>query len=94
MPASDAPRPANRLAQETSAYLRQLAPAGLLYVGLLGPRHRRERLLGELGADGRDLAARLRGPAGLDLGGRGPAPIALSIIAEMQQVLAADQGPA
>jgi xanthine dehydrogenase accessory factor len=74
------------------AYLRQLAPADLRYVGLLGPRHRRDRLLGELGAECRDLAARLRGPAGLDLGGRGPAPIALSIVAEMQQVVAADEG--
>lgn len=69
-------------------YLRHLAGTGVRYVGLLGPAHRRERLLAELGEDAGDLAERLHGPAGLDIGGRGPAPIALSIVAEMQQSLA------
>ena len=31
-----------------------------------------------------DLNGRLFGPAGLDIGGRGPAPIALSIIAQLR----------
>jgi xanthine/CO dehydrogenase XdhC/CoxF family maturation factor len=70
------------------SYLRQLAAVELRYVGLLGPAHRRRRLLGELGEAAGDLADRLRGPAGLDLGGRGPGPIALSIVAEMQRSLA------
>ena len=69
-------------------YLSQLAATGIPYIGLLGPRHRRERLLGELGDKAADLEDRLHGPAGLDLGGRGPAPIALSIVAEMQKSLA------
>jgi xanthine/CO dehydrogenase XdhC/CoxF family maturation factor len=68
-------------------YLEQLAPTDIAYIGLLGPGHRRSRLLSELGETGKRLEARLRGPAGLDLGGRGPAPIALSIVAEMQSVL-------
>lgn len=66
-------------------YLRQLAGTAMCYVGLLGPRARRDRLLAQLGADAGALSQSLRGPAGIDLGGRGPAPIALSIIAEMQQ---------
>lgn len=67
------------------AYLRQLARESMTYIGLLGPRARRDRLLAELGDDAGELAGRLHGPAGLDIGGRGPAPIALSIIAEMQK---------
>jgi xanthine/CO dehydrogenase XdhC/CoxF family maturation factor len=44
-------------------------------------------LLGELGDIAAELEPRLYGPAGLDLGGYGPEPIALSIIAQMQQEL-------
>lgn len=69
------------------AYLKQLAKTNMSYIGLLGPVDRRRRLLEELGEFGERLAGRLHGPAGLPLGGRGPAPIALSIIAEMHQVL-------
>jgi xanthine/CO dehydrogenase XdhC/CoxF family maturation factor len=68
-------------------YLEQLAATDMAYIGLLGPRQRRARLLSDLGETGRQLASRLHGPAGLDIGGRGPAPIALSIVAEMQKVL-------
>ena len=70
-------------------YLRQLAATDIGYIGLLGPAPRRERLLADLGEAASGLDERLHGPAGLDIGGRGPAPIALSIIAEMQQHLAA-----
>ncbi len=69
------------------SYLCQLAESSIPYVGLLGPPGRRARLVSELGARGRKLEHRLHGPAGLDLGGRGPAAIALSITAEMQQAL-------
>lgn len=69
------------------SYLRQLAATQIAYIGLLGPRKRRDRLLGELGDVAAGLESRLFGPAGLDLGGRGPEPIALSIIAQMQQEL-------
>ncbi len=68
-------------------YLTQLAATDIAYVGLLGPGKRRERLLTEIGAAAAKLENRVHGPAGLDLGGRGPAPIALSIIAQMQQAL-------
>ena len=68
-------------------YLEQLAATEIAYIGLLGPQQRRARLLSDLGDAGKQLASRLHGPAGLDIGGRGPAPIALSIVAEMQKVL-------
>ena len=51
---------------------------------MLGPAHRRERLLGEIGSDADRLADRLRGPVGRPIGGRGPAAIALEIAAEIQ----------
>jgi xanthine dehydrogenase accessory factor len=69
------------------AYLKQLAATEMRYVGLLGPAARRDRLLSELGEAGRGLEGRLRGPAGISIGGRGPAAIALSIVAEVQGVL-------
>ena len=77
----------HHLASDRS-YLRQLADTDMCYVGLLGPANRRKRLLSELGEDREKLRSRLHGPAGIDIGGRGPEVIALSIVAEMQQVLA------
>jgi xanthine/CO dehydrogenase XdhC/CoxF family maturation factor len=70
------------------AYLEHLGATDIAYVGLLGPVGRRDRLLAELGDRGDALADRLSGPAGLDIGGRGPAVIALSIVVEIQQALA------
>lgn len=72
-------------------YLAQLGRSAIGYVGLLGPRGRRDRLLAELGNESADLRDRLHSPAGIILGGRGPGPIALEIVAEMQQYLA-DRG--
>jgi xanthine/CO dehydrogenase XdhC/CoxF family maturation factor len=71
-------------------YLLQLAKSQMEYIGLLGPADRRRRLLEELGDAGDKLAGRVHGPAGLDLGGRGPASIALSIVAEMHRHLMLD----
>ncbi len=70
------------------AYLEQLAECVIPYIGLLGPPARRERLLSEIGDAADKLRDRVHGPAGLRLGGRGPEPIALSIIAQLQQTLA------
>lgn len=81
----------HHLASDRS-YLRQLAATDIAYVGLLGPASRRSRLLADLGDDAADLQERLHGPAGIDIGGRGPAAIALSIIAEVQGVLAGETG--
>jgi len=57
------------------------------YVGLLGPRRRREKLLAEVQKSGVEVSATflasLHGPAGLDIGANTPAKIALSIVAEI-----------
>lgn len=68
-------------------YLQQLAHVQIPYVGLLGPPARRERLLAELGEHGDLLRDRLHGPAGIDIAAGDPASIALSILAQMHQVL-------
>jgi xanthine/CO dehydrogenase XdhC/CoxF family maturation factor len=56
------------------------------YIGVLGPRHRTERMLRDLGLTEEDLG-RLHAPAGLDIGANGPVEIALSIVAEMRAVM-------
>jgi xanthine dehydrogenase accessory factor len=71
------------------SYLAQLAETDIPYIGLLGPAGRRQRLLQDIDDGAEKLGGRLYGPAGLELGGRGPAPIALAIVAQMQKVLAA-----
>ena len=68
-------------------YLRQLAASNIGYIGLLGPANRHDRLIDELDDVADALRGRLHGPAGIRLGGRGPGPIALEIVAEMQQYL-------
>ncbi len=72
--------------------LRALVPLGMRYLGILGPRRRTERLVGEIageiGMTVEECLARLHTPVGLDLGGHSPAAIALSIAAELQAVLA------
>lgn len=65
-------------------YLAQLATSAVPYVGLLGPAHRREKLLRDIGPAADTLRGRLRAPIGLDLGGRSPEAIALAIVAELQ----------
>jgi xanthine/CO dehydrogenase XdhC/CoxF family maturation factor len=68
-------------------YLRALAASAVPYVGLLGPAARREKLLADLGADAAPLKSRLRAPVGLDIGGRAPESIALSIVGEVHAFL-------
>ncbi len=66
------------------AYLEQLASVDVPFVGLLGPPHRRDRLLSELPGASQTLVSRLRSPVGREIGGRGPASIALEIAVELQ----------
>ena len=73
-------------------YLRILAAGSTAYVGLLGPAIRREKLLHDLGAAAAGLTGRLRSPVGLDLGGRQPESIALSIVAQIHAFLYGGSG--
>jgi len=74
------------------AALRHLLQLDLRYVGLLGPRKRRDQLLGALLDDGIPLDSELFAPAGLDIGAETPEEIALAIISEIQTVFAEASG--
>lgn len=71
--------------------LSSLGPAGLAYVGMLGPAQRLARLLGHLADQGVETQAWdrdvLHGPAGLDVGAEGPDEVALAIVAEVLAVV-------
>lgn len=65
--------------------LQALAVSTVPFIGLLGPERRRQDLFQVLPEALRVLLLpRLRSPAGLPLGGRGPEAIALSIAAQLQ----------
>jgi xanthine/CO dehydrogenase XdhC/CoxF family maturation factor len=68
-------------------YLAELAGVDNRYLGVLGPRARRDRLLEELAGVAPRLRERLEGPVGLDIGADSPESIALSILAELQSTL-------
>ena len=72
------------------AFLRALLPLDLPYIGLVGSKKRKEQLVAALIDLGADLeqTQRIHGPAGLDIGSATPEEIALSIVAEIQAVLA------
>ena len=78
--------------------LRHLLASPARYIGVMGPRHRTERMLTEIAAAGDarlfdDASmARLHAPVGLDIGASTPADIALSIVAEIRAVLDSRQG--
>ena len=71
--------------------LRSLIGRPLRYLGLLGPRMRAEKMIGDLEREGQTIGAeqraRLHAPVGLDLGADSPEQVALAILAEMQAVL-------
>jgi xanthine dehydrogenase accessory factor len=72
--------------------LRALLPQPLAYLGLLGPRQRAEKILGDLAAEGLEISAamraRLYAPVGLDLGATTPEAVALAVLAEIHATLA------
>jgi len=70
------------------AALRALLPLGLRYVGLVGPRKRREEILIDLIDSGADMRSQFFAPAGLHFAAESPEEIALSIVAEIQCVFA------
>ena len=76
-----------------AAFLGSFLGRGVPYLGVLGPRDRTDRLLGELGASptDADLAA-LHAPAGLDVGSDGAEEVATAIVAEILAVLRGRSG--
>jgi xanthine dehydrogenase accessory factor len=74
------------------AALRLLLPKGLPYLGLIGPRRRRDRILGDVLDSGAEMRSQLFAPAGLDLGGESSEEVALSVIAEIQRVFGQGSG--
>ena len=70
--------------------LRQLAPLGLGYIGVLGSRRRTEDIVSQLASEGitfNSSGATLHYPIGLDLGLSTPEGIALAITAEITAVM-------
>lgn len=80
------------ICQADLEYLGQLLDSSISYIGLLGSSRRVSGLLGMLKeinpAVDDELLDRIYGPIGLDLGNSDPSGIALSILAEIQAVLA------
>jgi xanthine dehydrogenase accessory factor len=70
------------------AALRHLLQLELPYIGLLGPRKRRDQLLNAVLDSGISIDAEVYAPAGLDLGAETPEEIALALISEIQAVFA------
>ncbi len=70
------------------AILRVALEAGVRYVGLVASRKRGAAVLDELRADGvsEKLLEQIDTPAGIDIGARTPAEIALSILASIIEV--------
>ncbi|NMP30906.1 XdhC family protein [Thalassotalea sp. M1531] len=66
-------------------YLATLLTSEVSYIGLLGPKARRDKMLETVGSNYASHAERVFGPVGLNIGGRSPQAIALSILAEVQQ---------
>jgi len=70
-------------------WLHEFLPTPVPYVGLLGPKSRREELLKDVPAGSSE---RIYGPVGLDLGGEGPEQVALSVVAEVMAVWSGRSG--
>jgi xanthine dehydrogenase accessory factor len=77
-------------------FLKSLCDADVPYVGILGPKKKLNRMLGELKEGGEHLneikISTIFSPTGLDIGAETPEEIALSIIAEIQAVLKDKKG--
>lgn len=69
-----------------AAAIKILQHSACEYIGLLGPKHRKLKVLNEAGLT--QLSQPISGPIGLNIGGELPESIALSILAEIHAVLA------
>jgi len=76
------------------AYLQCLAASPPTFIGMLGPKARRQRLFDAVGDALAPIRDRLHGPVGLDIGAATPESIALAIVAQIHAVLAGRPGGA
>ena len=78
------------------AMLKALLERNAKYIGVLGPKKKLERMLGELSDAGMKLTEKqmnsIYGPVGLEIGAETAEEIALSIIAEIKAVFAGKKG--
>ena len=78
------------------AMLKELVGRNVVYIGLLGPKKKRDRIIDELKENGLILSEQqlsaIHGPVGLDIGAETAEEIALSIITEIKTVLSGKQG--
>jgi len=76
--------------------LKDLITKGFSYIGVLGPRKKLDRMLGELQNEGLSLnqeqLASVYSPVGLDIGAETAEEIAVSIVAEIKAVLTGRSG--
>jgi len=72
--------------------LQRLLPLNIRYVGLIGPRKRRDQLMNALLDVGVTINAGFFAPAGLDLAAETPEEIALAIVSEIQRVFGSGSG--
>jgi xanthine/CO dehydrogenase XdhC/CoxF family maturation factor len=72
--------------------LQKMLPLQLRYVGLIGPRKRRDQIMGELLEIGVTINAGFFAPAGLSIGSETPEEIALAVVSEIQRVFAGATG--
>ncbi|MBO0593727.1 XdhC family protein [Cellulophaga sp. E16_2] len=72
-------------------FLQALQDSSPIYIGILGPMHRREKLLNELIEKNPEVSeefiSAIHGPSGLNIGSITPQEIALSILAEIMAVI-------
>jgi xanthine dehydrogenase accessory factor len=80
------------------ALLKELLTKDFQYIGILGPRKKFDRMLGELQEQGlilnEDQLASVHNPVGLDIGAETAEEIAVSIVAEIKAVLSGRSGAA
>ena len=78
------------------ALLKDLVTKGFQYIGILGPRKKLDRMLGELQEEGLSLNAEqlasIHSPVGLDIGAETAEEIAVFIVAEIKAVLSGAAG--
>ena len=78
------------------AMLKELIQKDIVFIGMLGPIKKLERILNEFKEEGLQLSeqqqAVIHSPVGLDIGAETPEEIALSIVAEIKATLANKKG--